>query len=361
MARSTKSVLATPEGENVLALIEDRIARHVWVTKEQRLTAALWILHTYIFEGYRYTPRLAVLSPAYGGGKTDFQILIRELVQNPARYINVSAALIYQLLEDGVPRTLILDEGDNQNFLKNPLLRAVLNGNRRGDQVGRGGGKGGVRDYPTFTPILIAARGRLPDALTQRSIVINMAKAPSDLEKFDEIDPTNIGAMALLRDKIQEWLKTCELDSNPSNPFKNRRADNWRPLFSIADYFGRGKEARAAALKLSAGLPDEDPKVILLADIRSIFDTLGVDRIWSALLLERLHDIEGGLWSEWCGPKEDQQPHKLTATEMARLLRDFGIHPRTMSQLGSRGSRGPSARGYFRQDFEAAWASWCTT
>jgi hypothetical protein len=41
------------------ALIED----HVTLTQRERIAAALWITHTHIFQQFRITPRLAILSP----------------------------------------------------------------------------------------------------------------------------------------------------------------------------------------------------------------------------------------------------------------------------------------------------------
>ena len=80
----------------------------------------------------------------------------------------------------------------------------------------------------------------------------------------------------------------------------------------------------------------------------------------TAEVLERLHAVENGMWLEWRGPNDDQQTHKLTANELAWLLRGFGIHPRTVWPPGSRHLRGKSSRGYYRRDFEAAWAAYCT-
>jgi hypothetical protein len=39
---------------------------------------------------------------------------------------------------------------------------------------------------------------------------------------------------------------------------RDRAADNWRPLLSIADALGHGEDARAAAIALCAKRPDED-------------------------------------------------------------------------------------------------------
>src|SRR5262249_35239108 len=77
-------------------------------------------------------------------------------------------------------------------------------------------------------------------------------------------------------------------------------------------------------------------------------------------LLEKLRTLEGEVWLDWGGPNDDQQPHPLTAKELARMLRDFQIYPRTVSQLGRRDTGGPSGRGYFGHPFESAWASYCT-
>src|SRR5262249_19339538 len=153
---------------------------------------------------------------------------------------------------------------------------------------------------------------------------INMQRYPSDapaLERLNELDLEFQKAMNHLRRVIQNWANACKLESEPKNPLKNRRADNWRVLLAIADNLGRGEEARAAALKLSSRLPDDDARVYVLEDIRDVFDALGVDRISSAALLEHLHAVESGMWLEWHGPNDDQQAHKLTANELARLLR----------------------------------------
>ena len=50
-------------GNNLLGLMLRLIEEYIWVTAEERLTIALWILHTYIFRQFRHTPRLLVVSP----------------------------------------------------------------------------------------------------------------------------------------------------------------------------------------------------------------------------------------------------------------------------------------------------------
>jgi Protein of unknown function (DUF3631) len=361
-----KADQADPHPHDILILLISLTHKYLWMTPEERIAYSLWALHTYVYRRYNKTPRLAFLSPVAGCGKTEAMKLLEQIVNRPSPvYVNVSPALVYRLLDDVIPPTLLLDEGDNLGIFQDRVLRSVLNANRQGSPVGRAVGSSGTRAYDTFAPIAIAAIGRLTNTLTQRSIIINMQRYPANappLERLNEKDPQFLMEMGVIREEIRKWVNTCELEQNPETPVVNRYADNWRPLIAIADSLGRGDEAREAAIAMCAGLPDDDPKVDLLMDIRDVFDgPPSIDRIFSKDLLEKLHEIESGMWQEWRGPQGDLQPHPLTARELARTLVDFKIKPRTVHPLGSRDTRGPSAMGYFRKDFESAWASYCTS
>jgi len=67
----------------------------------------------------------------------------------------------------------------------------------------------------------------------------------------------------------------------------NRIADNWRPLFTIADLIGLDWPAR---IREAAGIligtePDSDDSV-LLADIKTTFEARGADRLSSEEICE---------------------------------------------------------------------------
>jgi hypothetical protein len=160
---------------------------------------------------------------------------------------------------------------------------------------------------------------------------------------------------------ILKWAAEVQLDLSPPDiPTRNRYADNWRPLIAIADSLGHGPQARELMKRMTKGLPDEDLSVLLLLAIRDIFNALRVDRIFSADLVSLLHAREGEIWSEWAGVNGDRlPPHPVTQTEVAGALCNFEIVPKTISKLGPRDERGPSARGYKRKQFEQAWASYC--
>jgi hypothetical protein len=73
-------------GNNLLGLMLTLIEEYIWVTAEERLAIALWILHTYTFRRFRHTPRLLVISPIEDCGKTTVLKVIEQLAHEPGRY-----------------------------------------------------------------------------------------------------------------------------------------------------------------------------------------------------------------------------------------------------------------------------------
>ena len=150
----------------------------------------------------------------------------------------------------------------------------------------------------------------LPLPLLHRSIVIGMQRSSVQLRRLDEAS----NVFNLARQGIRKWSASVQLAQDPDMPpaLRNRAADNWRVLISIADSLGYGEEARAAAVALSADRPDEDAGVVLLTDIQTIFQARKVDRIASAALIEALVEFGDGRWAEFRGVNDDRPPRKLT-------------------------------------------------
>ena len=328
------------------------VREHVALTPEQRMAVALWTVS-------RSRQGLPCSARCAGVGKTTLVILIECVVANPDRSDNTTAAVIYHSLARGVS-TLLVDEGDNLGLFSNAVLRAIFNaGHRRGSVISRFIG-GWPRRYSVFAPLATASIGALPLPLMARSVIISMHRLAPDQEplfkKLDEFDQ----AFPVARAEIQKWAATCSLTREPEMPpeLHNRAADNWRVLLAIADDLGHGEKARAAAIALSAGRLDEDPGIVLLTDIRKVFDGSGVDRISSSALITALLELEDSLWHDWRGPKDDRAPRKINPSELARLLRSFGIIPRTVWPMPRRPSS-KSRRGYSRSQFEAVWSAYC--
>jgi hypothetical protein len=180
------------------------------------------------------------------------------------------------------------------------------------------------------------------------------------LKLFDRDDTGDLDQVYV---QIRDWARTVKLDPIPQMPpeLRGRVTDNWRPLIAIADSFGAeiGRIARAAAVAFAQEYRDEDWVVILLHDIRKVFDARGIDRIHGKTLLAALHELEDADWSEFAGFRSDHHaPHKLRMSELRAMLRSVGIFTHSVwPQKGQTGDR--SGKGYYRSDFEAAWEAYC--
>jgi putative DNA primase/helicase len=108
----------------------------------------------------------------------------------------------------------------------------------------------------------------------------------------------------------------------------NRLADNWRPLFAIAEIAGGDWPQRATtALTLLTSKGDREAQgigVMLLADIQQVFTEAKVERIFSKVLIEKLCAMTDRPWAEAHHGKP------INERWLARQLHSFGIAPRTL-------------------------------
>ena len=121
----------------------------------------------------------------------------------------------------------------------------------------------------------------------------------------------------------------------------DRAADNWCPLLAIADAAGGDwpKRGRDAARKLSGSNDADGVRVLLLADIKALFDARpGIERLGSVPICEELAKLDHRPWPEL------SKGRPITTTKLAALLSDFKIAPHSDG----------SFRGYKRADFEDA-------
>lgn len=128
------------------------------------------------------------------------------------------------------------------------------------------------------------------------------------------------------RDRVAEHLPT-EL------PLKDRAADVWEPLITIADMAGGvwPQRAREAAVSLQRAHEAQEvltPGLELLNDIRTALSTLDGHQVGTAALTDALERVEGSRWEE----------EGINARALARYLDEFGIKPRRL--------KGGQARGY---------------
>jgi hypothetical protein len=348
---------------NPLDLVHHLLQRYVDMTPHQFVAVSLWIVHTFVYQRFTVTPRLTLTSPVRGCGKTTLLDLIEALCLRPLKSDSITAASLYHAVDREHP-TLLIDEADNLGLAVNGPLRAVLNsGHRRGGKVTRYHG-GQARSFSTFAPVAVAAIGTLPLPLMHRAIVIPMQRHDGrrELTRLDKDDADTKADLNVAYRMMLAWARDGELNSDPPMPtqLRNRHADNWRPLIAIADAFGADWAMRAgeAAVFFASRQQDEDAAVVLLGDIRDIFDGRRVDRLTSKTIVDRLNGADDAMWSEWRGIHGNQQPRKLSQGELARLLEPFHIRPQTIRTI-SEASGKPTAKGYYRAQLEAAWRAYC--
>ena len=327
-----------------------------------RHAVAAWVLHAWTVDAFDSTPRLALLSPEKGSGKTRCLEVLELVVPDPKHTVNMSAAVLFRLVgdEDGGIVTLLMDEADTYLGWKvareHEDIRGLVNaGHRRGATAYRMNMEGGARvqEFPAFAPVALAGIGDLPDTIIDRSIVVAMKRrAPS--EQVDSFRRRLVVAeVSHLRDAIEGW------SADATDPLANivdhlelpagiedRPADVWEPLLAIGELAEDPwrTRLREAALTLNDQRQDRDPSLgmQLLRDIRQVFDQLDVDRITSADLAHRLAGIEGAPWAELRGVPID-------ANGIAKRLRPYDVRP------AAHWIDGATHRGYLREDFYDAW------
>jgi putative DNA primase/helicase len=326
---------AAVDGAGLLIELEAAITAHAVLPDGTAAAMALWIVHSYCLEAAAITPRLAIVSPTKRCGKTTVLKLLGALACKPLAAASLTPAVLYRVVEAYAP-TILVDEADT--FLADQdELRGVLNAghDRHSAVVPRCvGDEFEPKVFHVFGAVAIAAIGKLPDTLMDRSIVIEMKrKAPG--EKLQKLRRRQREALAALPRQCARWAADnmkalAEREPELPDDLDDRAADNWEPLLAIADLAGGPwpERARATALLLSGGRADSaetgDSGVQLLADVRAVFVNRGIDRSTTKALLESLAELEGRPWTEW------NRGRPLTARQLGTLLGRFGIKPGTI-------------------------------
>jgi len=328
----------------------------------QSIIVALWIAHTYLYDLFSWTPYLAVTSPTKRCGKSRLLEILGYLVRRPRAISNITVAALFRSIEKHTP-TILFDETD-ATFKGDPemqqAIRGVLNaGAKRGGCVTRVVGQGkdmDVQDFNVFCPKVLSGIGYLPDTVMDRSIILRIQRKPKSVKlpkirekSFREItDP--------LRSRLESWTArirpTLEgVEPNMPDGLDDRKEDGAEVLLSIADEAGGPWAERARkALVLVCGttqIDEEDYRVQLLGDIRTLFEDVSTDLVTSEFLIENLRRMEDRPWATWGKRGQGLTPHAL-----GKMLREFEI------QTCQHWLDGKKMRGYPVSDFNAVFSSY---
>lgn len=335
----------------MLAAIGDTFRRYLSLPAGAPDVLALWCAHSHAFDLFHCTPRLNLYSPEKGCGKSTTLDMVKLFVPIPVTTESLTTAVLFRLVQKITP-TLLIDEVDS--FLEgNEELRGLLNGgHKRGGQTYRCvGDDHSVRSFSVHCPVVLAGIGRLPATLHDRSIVIPLVRAkPGEIpERFDF---RRTHRESELCRKLARWVADVrteleQLDPRLPDGCYNRPADNWRPIFAVAEAVGGDWPERArrayASLAASGDVSPHGRGAELLADIRDVFIKTGLDRMPSARICEDLKGREDRPWPEF----RNGQP--ITPVQMAKLLKPFEIIPRDIRVNLE------CLKGYHVADFADAW------
>lgn len=303
---------------------------------------ALWILHTWAFDGAYATPYLYVNSAEPQSGKTRVLEVCELLARNSYSTGSGSVAAMFRLIEDQSV-TLFLDEVDAIfSGAANEELRGMLNmGYKQGGKVTRFDGRDVVA-FNVFCPKMLVGidNAQMPDTLKDRCIPITLKrkKTSQEVERFV---PRKIQADAdALKKEIEQWAtKNIERVMTAADPkvidgISDRSFEIAEPLLVLARVAGGAAAEKRAIAALHTLLAGKKPALSLgiqtLQAAREMFaQGDGVDRIASAALAAHM----------------GFSPKKLGV-----VLAAYEIKPDTV-----RFASGEKLKGYLRVNFADAW------
>jgi hypothetical protein len=344
------------DGAVLLDAISEAFRDHIVLTQQQADTAALWSVYSHGYDIWRISPRLGIRAAGKGCGKTELMRRIKRLVQRPLSCESLTPAVAFRLIDSAKP-TLLLDEMDNLiTEDRNQMLGILNSGYERSGQAFRCvGDKNEVRTFSTFCPMAYAMIGSPPGTFDSRTIVVELRRATpkeaSALLSMEDGESEDRRFIVMGR-KAARWVqdnhnKLATALRPDMAGLVNRTADNWRPLFAIADAVGGEWPSRVR--KAARDLLDHSETHSIFEDtLNVIHEVFGArEVVKSQDLVDGLVAVEGGPWAEW---GTDKKP--ITTNALARLLKPHKIHPRDVGPAHSR------RKGYFRSQFDQAFEAY---
>ena len=336
--------------------LADKIAltfqRHVVLPPHGEVLMTLWTVFTYIYDYFHIAPILGVTSPQKRCGKTIVLEILSSLVRRPLPASNITTSAVFRAIDVYQP-TLLVDEADT--FMRqNEELRGVLNsGHRRSAAfVVRSVPAGDdyvPKIFSTWAPKAIALIGRLPETLEDRAIVLPMQRKTIK-ESVLPLGQGEAAELGKLRQKIARWVMDHKDDLlgakvEPPKELHDRARDNWNPLLIIAQALGGDwpEKARMAANQLSPSVEDDSVGVMLLEDIKTLFEEEQAEAIKSRNICSYLAELEHRPWGEY------RKGKPVSVIQVARIIKPFNIRPQQLNIDGK------NPRGYLKKDFEDAW------
>ena len=287
--------------------------------------SALWVAHTHSMQTWRATPRLFIVAPEPGCGKTTQADVLRLGSRAGIRAATSSTAGLFSIV---TTRTVFLDETDNlfTSHQERGVLRAVINDGYTPDGfVLRKNGP-----IPCYGALAFAGieNGTMPEPTRQRCIPVQM-RVGEPAEAFDAFDHIAYA------DELQARLSAAAREWTHVKPTRvNRNNQIWAPLHSVAAAAGDDWPQRARKAQEAHQWPTEaNEQKAVLSKTRDYFTDHQGDRVASAVLADYIS-------------ADDTLP-SVSAKSLAGRMKGYGVEPRKISHMY-----------YFRADLSPVWAEW---
>jgi hypothetical protein len=340
------------DGAAVLTELVHTIQQHMAMREPDAITVALWCAHTYCYETFSHTPRLAITAPAPECGKTVLLAhLIGNLVNRPQSTDNMSPAAFFRMASAYQP-TFLVDEVDAWLREDSDLPGAINGGfERHGSVIRCVGDSQEVRQFKTHCPVAFAGinlHRKLPPATLTRSVVIELARALPGEVKVRFNRRRHQGALRVLAQKLVRWVGDNESSIRQCRPqmpqgVENRHEDKWMGLLSIASVAGGDWPDRVkTALLAESAIEVETREIQLLYDINRLF-ALYPDRYtevaFTGDLIRDLCELDGSPWADYNFRGRMPEERWIKDQQVARMLAPYHLQAER-HRCGSKRLRG---------------------
>jgi len=384
--------------DDVAALLKKYVV--FLIDEEHSAILALWVIHTWLFSAFDYTPYILIYSPTVESGKTRIFEVLELVCRSPEKTEGATSAALIRTIDEARPQTFLLDEMDATYLSKShdaeaENTRRFLNaGFKRGAKFLRCVGQGAdivAKKFPAYCAKALAAITKCyPRSVSSRGIPIEIhpqvkRHSKDFLEgkarRADKMRDRDASAsVAPLRDELRVLSKDEELikklrDARPEMSDElglgDRQQDICEPLLAIADEAGGDWPNRARdALKLiyAKEALDLDVHTQLLFDIKVVFsggkpdEKTGkrpyeeTDRLSTETLLKKLVELaDDQPWAMWFEKLLKDGQVQSAGSKLAYHLRRYDVKPHAIRMGVDDFGDQVVCKGYLREQFEDAW------